>query len=194
MRSVTADRTLHLEVALFQRINKLVHETMAQALVLSQLTNQRFHIEEQYMAFLILRICPQSLNKQWIAPTSDTRIDDIHSLLCQMCGNVMESSRGRRLDGRQIPMSQSSKQMQRRIDKPIAGRGNGCSITSGQNLFSGHTMEHSIKVARLHLPDVDRSIDAANNHKVIQWTPLDGRDWEEVTGGEHDAFAFFKRD
>ena len=44
----------------------------------------------------------------------------------------------------------------------------------------------------LHLPDVDGAVSAADDEEVVQGSPLDHLDGEELSWCQHDALAFLE--
>src|SRR6218665_557464 len=56
------------------------------------------------------------------------------------------------------------------------------------------TDRQTYKHTCFHLPDVDRSIGASNDHEVVVRSPLDSLNGEELSGSEHDALALLQRE
>jgi hypothetical protein len=41
-----------------------------------------------------------------------------------------------------------------------------------------------------HLPNVDCSVRASNDHEVVEWSPLDSDDWKQMSRSKNDTFSF----
>jgi hypothetical protein len=67
-------------------------------------------------------------------------------------------------------------------------------IASIQNLFSNDSVQNPIQVSRFHLPDIYRPVNTSNNHEVIEWSPFDCVNGEQVSTGEHNALPLFQTD
>lgn len=91
-------------------------------------------------------------------------------------------------------MSQPTEEVHGRIGEAHLGSGTATRlghvlIASRHHLLGQHAVQHSIQVARLHLPHVHGAIGAADNQKVVQRSPFDAHHREEVaTGQSHTLF------
>lgn len=49
-------------------------------------------------------------------------------------------------------------------------------------------------MSSFHLPNVDSTVRASDDHKIIEWSPFDRHHREKVSRGQNDAFSFCQRE
>ena len=61
-------------------------------------------------------------------------------------------------------------------------------VTGSENVIGGDSSDDSIKMSRFHLPHVNGAIRAADDQEVVQRSPLDNANREQMTTGDHMSF------
>lgn len=156
-----------------------------------QLEYQSLNVEKQNVTLSILWIRAQSLDQQRAASILHQEIPALVLVRIQLL-QLVNPPLGRMANRRQVPVAKSAEEMDRRIGQAhfrcrSTARLRHILIARRHHLFGQHAVQHSVQVARLHLPHVNGAIRAADNQKVIQWPPLDADHGKQVATGQGHA-------
>lgn len=156
-----------------------------------QLENQSLNIEEENVALCILGIRSQSLNQQGTAAILHEEIAALILIGVQLL-QLMDSSLRGMSDGGHVAMPQATEEMHRRIREAHLGGGAAARldhilIARRHHFLGQHSVQHSIQVARLHLPHVHRAVGTADHQEVVQWSPLYADHREQMATGQRDT-------